>query len=93
MNGTNSKEMRELLGKYYALMQDAFDLGLEMEINTKVKENGRQWLFGYVHEVGAGFENNGINHIAFYAFEWQTVEGNEAELKTIEEFINNHKKS
>lgn len=92
MNGTGPKEMRELLSKYWALMQDALDVGLEMLISTKLKENGRPWFYGYVHEVGAGFESNGINHLDFSAYEWRAVESNEAELKTVEEFINKHKK-
>ena len=92
MNGTGPKEMRELLSKYWALMKDALDVGLEMLINTKLKENGRPWFYGHVHEVGADFENNGINHLDFFAHEWQAVESNEAELKAVEEFINKHKK-
>ena len=92
MNGTDPKEMRELLSKYWALMQDALDIGLEIAIYTRLKENGRPWFNGYVHEVDADFKNNGINHLDFYAHEWRAVELNEAELKTVEEFINKHKK-
>ncbi len=73
-------------------MQDALDIGLEMAIFTRLKESGRPWFNGYVHVEGADYKNDGIYHLNFFAYDWQAAERNEAELKAVEEFINNHKK-
>lgn len=90
MNGTGPKEMRELLSKYWALMKDSFGSGVIMEIITRGSDD-KVWFFGYVAEEEAKVFNS-ENYLAFSAYAFCSVEENENVLKTVEEFINNHKK-
>lgn len=94
--GTNRREMRKLLNKCIALMKVAFDNGIDMTINTRVKdENNRPWFTGTVYMEDCDFTDDtqdGVLHVFFTCYEWRDVEENEAQLKRVEEFINNHKK-
>lgn len=90
MKWTGPKEMRELLYKYCALMQDSFGSGVIMEIITR-RSDDRLWFFGYVAEEGTE-KFNSENYLAFSAYAYCSVTENENVLKTVEEFINNHKK-
>ena len=73
--------MRKLLNKYIALMKEAFDCGLNMYIWTRFKDNVSPWFTGSVHFEGTDFKYDGITSLAFAAYEWQSVERNEEDLK------------
>lgn len=97
MTGTNRKEMRKLLNKYIALMKVAFDNGINMELDTRLKvdDNGRPWFSGRVNMEKADFTDNaqsGVTYLYFTAYEWRDVEGNEKQLKAVEKFIEGHMK-
>lgn len=97
MTGTNRKEMRKLLNKYIALMKVAFDNGINMELDTRLKvdDNGRPWFSGRVNMEKTDFTDkaqDGVTYLYFTAYEWRDVEGNEEQLKAVEKFIEEHMK-
>lgn len=97
MAGTNRKEMRRLLDKYIALMKVAFDNGIDMELDTRLKVdgNGRPWFSGRVNMEKTDFTDdaqNGVTYLYFTAYEWRDVKGNEEQLKAVERFIEEHMK-
>lgn len=97
MEGTNRKEMRKLLNKYIALMKVAFDNGINMELDTRLKihEGNRPWFTGRVNMENSDFTDNdqdGVSHLFFTCYEWRDVAENEEQLKAVVEFIENHKK-
>ena len=97
MIGTNRKEMRKLLNKYIALMKVAFDNGINMELDTRLKvhEDNRPWFSGRVNMEKADFTDNaqnGVTYIYFTAYEWRDVDKNWEQVKLVEKFIEEHKK-
>lgn len=96
MEGTNKKQMRELLKYAISLMTDAFDNGLDMSIGTRLKEeDGKPWFTGYVYEEDSDFTNQeqaGKKYFFFSCYEWRDFEENVEQLNIVKEFIENHKK-
>lgn len=96
MKGTNRKEMRKLLNKYIALMKVAFDNGLNMCIDTRLKlEPDKPWFTGRVYEEDSDFTDpgqKGVRLMYFECYDWRAVEENEIQLREVEKFIENHKK-
>ena len=97
MAGTNRKEMRKLLNKYIALMEVAFDYGINMDLDTRIKVDGnnRPWFTGRVNMEKCDFTDAaqaGVTYLYFTAYEWRSVEENEEQLKAVEKFIEDHKK-
>lgn len=97
MTGTNRKEMRKLLNKYIALMKVAFDNGINMELDTRLRvdENNRPWFNGRINMEGCDFTDaaqNGVTYLYFTAYEWRDVDENWKQVKLVEKFIEEHKK-
>ena len=97
MAGTNRKEMRKLLNKYIALMQVAFDNGIDMELETNIKldKHNRPWFTGRVNMEKSKFTDpaqNGVTYLYFTADEWRDVDENWKQVKLVEKFIEDHKK-
>lgn len=97
MTGTNRKEMRKLLNKYIALMKVAFDNGINMELDTRLKVdgNGRPWFSGRVNMEKTDFTDdsqNGVTYLYFTAYEWRDVDENWLQVSAVETFIELHKK-
>lgn len=96
MTGTNRKEMRKLLNAYIALMKVAFDNGINMELDTRIKrEKDRPWFTGIVSEENSDFTDkaqDGIRYLYFSACEWRDVDENWKQVKLVEKFIEEHKK-
>lgn len=97
MNGTNRKEMRKLLNAYIALMKVAFDSGINMELDTRLKVDGnnRPWFSGRVNMEKTDFTDKsqeGVNYLYFTAYEWRRAEDNWEQVKNVEKFIEEHKK-
>lgn len=97
MTGTNRKEMRKLLNKYIALMKVAFDNGINMELDTRLKvgKNNRPWFSGRVNMENANFtdyDQCGVTYLYFTAYEWRDVDENWLQVNAVERFIEEHKK-
>lgn len=97
MKGTNRKEMRKLLNKYIALMKVAFDNGINMELDTRLKldKDNRPWFSGRVNMEKADFTveaQNGVTYLYFTAYEWRGVDENWLQVSAVERFIEQHKK-
>lgn len=96
MAGTNRKEMRKLLNTYIALMKVAFDNGINMELDTRLKrENDRPWFSGRVNMEKCDFTDaaqDGVTYLYFTAYEWRDVDENWKQVKLVEKFIEEHKK-
>ena len=97
MTGTDRKEMRKLLNKYIALMKVAFDNGINMELDTRLKvdENNRPWLTGRVNMEKCDFADksqDGVTYLFFTAYEWRDIDENWEYVKLVEKFIEDHKK-
>lgn len=88
----------EYLKKLQALQIKAFEKGLNMEIRTRETITDDPWLTGHINIEGCGFVNDeeGTTYRYFYlnSYDFQTEEENrirlDAELKKIEDFINNN---
>lgn len=93
---TNRKEMRKLLNKYIALMKVAFDNGINMELNTRLKcAEDLPWFTGRVSEEDCNFTataQNGVRYLYFTAYDWLDVDDNWKQVKLVEKFIEEHKK-
>lgn len=96
MTGTNRKEMRKLLNKYIALMKVAFDYGINMELDTRLKvDRNSPWFTGRVSMEKSNFTDNsqdGVTYLYFTAYEWRSAEENWEQVKLVEKFIEDHKK-
>lgn len=97
MTGTNRKEMRKLLNAYIALMKVAFDNGINMELDTRLKvdKNGRPWFSGRVNMEKTDFTDaaqDGVTYLYFTAYEWRDVDKNWEQVKLVGKFIEDHKK-
>lgn len=92
MENTNKKEMRKLLNKLCALMNVAFDNGLNMEITSRETDTDGPWIVGHVSEEGCDYREKDGRHLSFCLYNFYSVEDNEATLSSIEEYIENHKK-
>ena len=97
MAGTNRKEMRKLLNAYIALMKVAFDGGVNMELDTRLKpeKDNRPWFSGRVNEEKCDFNDDsqdGVSYLFFSAYEWRSAEENWEQVKLVEKFIEDHKK-
>lgn len=97
MKGTGRKEMRKLLNKYVALMKVAFDNGINMELDTRIKldKDNRPWFSGRVNEEGCEFTDtaqSGVRYLYFTAYEWRNADENWEQVKLVEKFIEEHKK-
>lgn len=97
MTGTNRKEMRKLLNAYIALMKVAFDNGINMDLDTRIKVDGnnRPWFTGRVNMEKCDFKDaaqDGVTYLYFTAYEWRDVDENWKQVKLVEKFIEEHKK-